>query len=109
MTDQEKRSPEEEEESPALSALLKRSLARPSADAPNRPDVRVAALAPPLHEDDELLKNVQRKLRMRSKGKFYSDGWSTTNARFNYVLVAGIMLATVVAVYLALGPTGITR
>ena len=89
--------PEEEEENPALSALLKRSLKAPE-----------AAEAAPAVEEKKLLENVQRKIRQRSKGKFYSDGWSTTQSRLNYMLIAGVMLATVVAVYLALGPTGIT-
>ena len=52
---------EKEEESPALKALLKRSL-------PGEPKA----------DDRELLASVQRKLRKRSKGKFYGDGWSTT-------------------------------
>lgn len=82
------------EQAPAVSALLKRSLA--SAD-----DV---ALEPA--KDAELLASVQRKLRKRSKGKFYGDGWSTSQSRLNYALVAGVMLVTIVAVYLALGPTG---
>jgi len=86
----------EEEENPALSALLKRSLTPPEPKAEDKPDA-------------ELLRNVQRKLRQRSKGKFYADGWSTTQSRVNYALVAVIMLVTIVAVYLALGPMGITR
>jgi hypothetical protein len=51
---------------------------------------------------------VQRKLRQRSKGKFYADGWSTTHSRVNYALVAGVMLVVIVAVYLAMGPMGIS-
>ena len=74
--------------SPALSTLLKRSFA----EADDVPDA-------------ELLASVQRKLRTRSKGKFYGDGWSTTGSRLNYTVIALVMLATVVAVYLALGPT----
>jgi hypothetical protein len=88
----------EEVESPALSALLKRSL---SAEEP--------AAAPTAQDDAKLLANVQRKLRQRSKGKFYSDGWSTSQSRVNYALVAMIMLVTIIAVYLALGPTAISR
>ncbi len=83
----------EEREEPALSALLKRSLAEPESDPAG---------------DEALLRAVQKKLRQRSKGKFYADGWSTTHSRVNYVLVAAIMLVTIVAVYLALGPTGIS-
>lgn len=88
---------EEEEENPALSALLKRSLKSSEETAP----------AP--EDEKKLLENVQRKIRLRSKGKFYNDGWSTTQSRINYMLIAGIMLATIIAVYLALGPTGISR
>lgn len=79
------------DEAPALSALLKRSLEAPDAAA---------------EQDAKLLASVQQKLRKRSKGKFYGDGWSTTQSRINYALVAMVMLVTIVAVYLALGPTG---
>lgn len=75
-----------------LRALVKRSLV----DADD---------APPDH-DAALLASVQRRLRVRSKGKFYGDGWSTTESRLSYALVAAMMLVTIVAVYLALGPTG---
>ena len=84
------------DEAPALSALLKRSLAKPEVAAPEEEK----------EKDSELLANVQRKLRKRSKGKFYGDGWSTTQSRLNYALIAMVMLVTIVAVYLALGPTG---
>lgn len=90
---------EEEKEDPALKALLKRSLSVP---APAEPQKEA-------EQDQELLRAVQRKLRKRSKGKFYSDGWSTTQSRINYVLVAMIMLITIAIVYFALGPTGITK
>jgi hypothetical protein len=59
-------------------------------------------------QDRALLVGVQRKLRQRSKGKFYADGWSTTHSRVNYALVAGVMLVVIVAVYLAMGPMGIS-
>jgi hypothetical protein len=86
---------EEEKDDPALSALLKKSL---SADVEKEPPI----------DDKKLLQGVQRKLRKRSKGKFYGDGWSTTQSKLNYALVALVMLVTIVAVYLALGPTGIS-
>ena len=89
-------------EVPALSALLKRSLA-----APVEPETTVAPeeLSP---QDRALLVGVQRKLRQRSKEKFYADGWSTSHSRVNYALVAGVMLVVIVAVYLAMGPMGIS-
>jgi hypothetical protein len=86
--------PESGHDSAAMRAFLKRSLATPEpANAP-RPDV---------------LRGVQRKLRQRSKGKFYADGWSTTQSKVSYALVAIIMLVLVAVVYFVLGPTGITR
>ena len=51
---------------------------------------------------------MQRKLRQGSKGKFYADGWSTSQSRVNYALVAGVMRIVIVAVYLAMGPMGIS-
>jgi hypothetical protein len=86
------------DQAPALSALLKRSLAEPEEAAP--------APAEEKDRDAVLLAAVQQKLRKRSKGKFYNDGWSTAQSRINYTLIALMMLVTIVAVYLALGPTG---
>ena len=106
MSGEERRGPEEneelseaelaalEQEAPAMRALLKRSLAAPE-----------EALPEPA-KDAQLLASVQRKLRKRSRGKFYGDGWSTAQTRLNYALIAMVMLVTIVAVYLALGPTG---
>ena len=94
----------EEVEVPALSALLKRSLSasEPARDGATEP-VKEAS-----EQDRALLLAVQRKLRQRSKGKFYADGWSTTHSRLNYAFVAGVMLVVIVAVYLAMGPMGIS-
>lgn len=83
------------DEAPAVSALLKRSL------------TKTEEILPEPAKDAELLASVQQKLRKRSKGKFYGDGWSTTQSRMSYALVAAVMLVTIVAVYLALGPTGL--
>ncbi len=91
----------EEVEVPALTALLKRSLATPE-------DEEAARGAGDDTRDQQLVLGVQRKLRQRSRGKFYADGWSTTHSRVNYALVAAIMLVVVLAVYFALGPTGIS-
>lgn len=87
----------DDDDGAAIRALLKRSLTK---DEP-----KVEAQAP----DPELLRGVQRKIRQRSRGKFYADGWSTSQSRLNYALVAAVMLVTIVVVYLALGPMGVTR
>ena len=80
-------SPSESNESDAMRALLKRSLGTES--------------------EQPLLRGVQKKIRRRSRGKFYADGWSTTDAKVSYALVAIVMLALIAFVYFVLGPTGI--
>ncbi len=96
MSDESKEpdEPFPEVEVPALSALLKRSLAEPEGDDAEKNRI--------------LLASVQRKLRHRSKGKFYADGWSTSQSRVNYALVATTMLVIIVLVYLVMGPMGIS-
>jgi hypothetical protein len=77
-------------ESPALRALLKRSL---SADA--------------LKDPPDLLAGVQRRIRKRSKGKFFADGWSTSQMRLTYLLIAAATVLLVVLVFMALGPLAV--
>lgn len=57
----------------------------------------------------ELLPAVQKKIRRRSKGKFYSDGWSVESGRVNYVIIAALMLFVLAIAYFALGPTGFSH
>ena len=80
--------PDEQPGSRALRDLVKRSL---SGDA-------LGADAP------DLLLGVQRRIRKRSRGKFFGDGWGTTQARTSYVLVALVTLVLVALVFFALGP-----
>ena len=64
----------------------------------------------PLSRQEErprLLPGVQRKLRERSRGKFFGDGWSTSQTKFNYGLVALAMLLIIAVAYFVLGPTGL--
>lgn len=98
-TEEEKIAPSEEEVAPedrdsgAMRALLQRAMKQEEAEKP----------AP------HLLPAVQRKIRKRSKGKFFADGWSTQNARVSYVLIAMLMLGIVVLAYFAMGPMGFSR
>jgi len=87
MTDAH-RPDDDDRDSQAMRDLVKRSLAT---------DV-VGEDAP------ELVRGVQRRLRRRSRGKFFADGWSTTQHRTSYVLVALLTLLLVVLAYYALGP-----
>ena len=52
----------------------------------------------------DLLEGVQRRIRRRSRGKFFADGWSTTQSRMAYVLVALITLLLVAVAYFAISP-----
>jgi hypothetical protein len=92
MTEPEDRDdgPEPSDEDP-MRALLKRSLDGGAGN--DAPDLLVA---------------VQKKIRRRSRGKFYGDGWSTTQTKISYALIAVVMLVLVGLAYFALGPTGIS-
>ena len=53
----------------------------------------------------KLLRGVQRKLRVRSRGKFYGDGWSTSESpKTTYLITTIIMLALVAILFFALIP-----
>ena len=94
MTDEkEHEEAAEERDDDAVRALLKRSLGE---------------VAPPEAPPPNLLRGVQQRIRSRSKGKFYSDGWSTTQSRVNYALVAALMLLVVAIAYVVLGPMGVS-
>lgn len=65
--------------------------------------MRMALEQPPQGEPPDILKGVQRRLRARSRGKFYGDGWSTTQQTTSYLLVAAIMLLVLGLAYYTLG------
>ncbi len=52
----------------------------------------------------DLLAGVQRRIRNRSRGKFFADGWSTTQARASYALVGVITLLMVALACYVLAP-----
>lgn len=73
--------------------------------------LRKATTVPPPAPKQDLLHGVQRRLRQRSAGKFYNDGWSTReeSPRSTYLVTAGVMLVLLVVVYMALIPGGIGK
>ena len=85
--------PDDRDSDPAMRALLQRATKKIESEQP----------AP------DLLPGVQRKIRKRSRGKFFADGWSTTNMHINFALIAFVMLSILLIAYVALGPTGISR
>jgi hypothetical protein len=69
--------------------------------------LRAALAPPPGSVAPSILPGVQRKLRRRSRGKFYGDGWSTARApRSTYLVTSIVMLALIAFVFLVLIPWG---
>jgi hypothetical protein len=71
-------------------------------------DLLRSALAPPPGSvAPQILPGVQKKLRRRSRGKFYGDGWSTAKApRQTYLITSVVMLVLIGFVFLVLIPWG---
>jgi hypothetical protein len=67
-----------------------------------------SALAPPKGAvAPELLQGVQRRIRTRSRGKFYGDGWSTAKSpRSTYLVTSLLMLVLIGFVFFVLVPWG---
>jgi hypothetical protein len=51
-----------------------------------------------------LLPSVQRRIRERSGGKFFSDGWSTSGSVTAWIAAAAVMLVVAIVVYFLLAP-----
>ncbi len=80
--------PNDDGDDPAARELVRRALAMD--DVTKRPP--------------DILRGVQRRLRVRSRGKFFADGWSTSAARHAYIVAALITLLLVVITYYVLSP-----
>jgi hypothetical protein len=103
--------PEEpsEPESPpadALDAADHDDEAPDSLDAVDLRDLLRTALAPPEPPPPQkMLSGVQRKIRQRSRGRFYGDGWSTSrNPRSTYLVTSALMLVVIALLFLTLVP-----
>ncbi len=57
--------------------------------------------------ESDLLRGVQARIRERSRGKFYDDGWSTAEHPpiYTYLLTTALMLAVLFVIYAVLVPT----
>ena len=57
------------------------------------------------HPEVDLLNGVQRRIRERSRGRFYADGWSRrTSPTSTYVVTSILMLVILSLVYFVLLP-----
>ena len=69
--------------------------------------LRSALQPPPGAVAPDLVRGVQRRLRTRSRGKFYGDGWSVSRTpRSTYLMTSVVMLILVVFVFFVLIPWG---
>jgi len=69
--------------------------------------LRSALRPPPGSVAPSLLSGVQKKLRTRSRGKFYGDGWSTARSpRSTYLVTSLLMLVLLLFVFVVLVPWG---
>ncbi|EYF06268.1 Hypothetical protein CAP_2146 [Chondromyces apiculatus DSM 436] len=94
--EEEQSSPEDQvmDEEPMLDEVDVRELLR-------------GALQPPAEVPRDMLRGVQRRIRHRSRGKFYADGWSTTRSpRSVYLTTSILMLVLIAFVLLVLIPWG---
>jgi hypothetical protein len=59
----------------------------------------------PVKGEVDLLGGVQRKIRQRSRGRYFADGWSTGRAATStYVVTALLMLGILAIAYFVLIP-----
>jgi hypothetical protein len=65
------------------------------------------ALTRDIQADVSVLRGVQRKIRQRSRGKFYADGWSTAAHPpvYTYLVTSALMLVVLFVIYAVLVPT----
>jgi hypothetical protein len=71
-------------------------------------DLLRSALRPPQGSvAPDLVRGVQRRIRTRSRGKFYGDGWSVARSpRSTYLITSILMLVLIVFVFFVLIPWG---
>jgi hypothetical protein len=103
--------PSAEEDLPEEEDLPPSSEGEPSLDEVDLKDALRGALRPPPGAvAPSLLSGVQKKLRVRSRGKFYGDGWSTApTPRSTYIVSSIVMLLIIGLVFFALVPWSSTK
>lgn len=70
-------------------------------------DALRAALQVPPPDDIKIARGVQRRIREKTAGRYFSDGWSTsTEPRNTYLVTAALMLALVLLAWWLLAPSG---
>jgi len=72
-------------------------------------DLLRRALDPPrAAKRPDILRGVQRRIRVESRGKFFADGWSTAIApRATFLVTSLVMVLVTLLVWLLLSPSSI--
>ena len=92
---------DENQPAPEPTSAKERASAPPAEELGN--DLLLALKAPSREAAPDVLSGFQRKLRERSGGKFYEDGWSTSrHAPINTYLITSLMMLAVLGIIYAL-------
>ena len=77
----------------------------PAAEEKLRDLLRGALKAESAAPESDVLRGVQKRLRERSRGKFYDDEWSTAKRpTYTYLWTSLVMLVIVLIVYAVMAP-----
>lgn len=67
-----------------------------------------SALKPPAPEPSKTRREVQKKIREETKGRFFADGWSTASEpRGMFLITSVLMLLIVLLAWFLLSPRGL--
>jgi hypothetical protein len=71
-------------------------------------DLLRSALKTPEPKPEVITEGVQRRIRERTKGRYFSDGWSTSTApKATFLVTSILMLIVLVLAWLLLTPRGL--
>ena len=99
-----------EDEDARLRALVRGAMKKSASASPPPEALRGALQPPPGSVAPNLLRGVHKRLRVRSRGKFYGDGWSTAESpKTTYLVTSVLMLVLVALIFLILVPWSSTK
>ena len=71
-------------------------------------DLLRSALSTPPPKADAITEGVQRRIRERTQGRYFADGWSTSTApKATFLITSILMLVVLVVAWLLLTPRGL--
>ena len=71
-------------------------------------DLLRSALSTPPPKGDAIAEGVRRRIRERTRGRYFADGWSTSSApKATFLITSILMLIVLVLAWLLLTPRGL--